>query len=76
VGYVIGRRSIPLAVDRNRLRRRLREVVRAARPGVLAFDVIVRVRAPVPRGEITVAVEEARVLMERLTGTAASGHDA
>jgi ribonuclease P protein component len=34
IGYIIARRSIPLAVDRNRLRRRLRVAVRAARPAV------------------------------------------
>jgi ribonuclease P protein component len=73
VGYVIGRRSIPLAVDRNRLRRRLREVVRAARPALCEFDVIVRVRASVPRGEIQDAVAEAAALMRRLTGVTPSG---
>jgi len=66
VGYVIGRRSIPLAVDRNRLRRRLREAMRGARPAVLAYDVILRVRVAVPRGEIVDAAQEGAALIARL----------
>jgi ribonuclease P protein component len=70
VGYIIARRSIPLAVDRNRLRRRLREVIRAARPAVARFDVIVRVRASIARAEISAAVTEASQLLLRLTEAA------
>lgn len=66
MGYVIGRRSIPLAVDRNRLRRRLREAIRAARPAVSAYDVILRVRAPVPRAEVIAAAHEGAGLIARL----------
>jgi len=76
VGYVIGRRSIPLAVDRNRLRRRLREAVRAARPAVLAYDVILRVRVAVPRGEIVDAVQEGAALIGRLVDEGAAQRSA
>jgi ribonuclease P protein component len=63
VGYVIGRKSIRNAVDRNRLRRRLRESVRAVRPAVEAFDVILRVRRPLARADIAAANAESRRLL-------------
>jgi ribonuclease P protein component len=66
VGYVISRKSIARAVDRNRLRRRLREVLRAARPAISRFDVIVRVRRPILRAEIDAAVREGSELIARL----------
>lgn len=68
VGYVIGRKSMPRAVDRNRLRRRLRERVRAARPPLAAWDVILRIRRAVDRSEIAAAVDEASLLIARLVG--------
>ena len=43
-GYVIGRKVLARAVDRNRIRRKLREVVRAHRAALAAFDVIIRVK--------------------------------
>lgn len=70
VGYVIGGKSMRLAVDRNRLRRRLRERVRAARPALAEWDVIVRVRRPIRRDEIAAAVDEATLLIGRLAGAA------
>lgn len=70
VGYIIPRRSIPLAVDRNRLRRRLREIIRAARPAVARYDVIVRVRTAIARDEIGGAIAEAAQLLGRLTAVA------
>jgi ribonuclease P protein component len=66
VGYVIGRKAMPRAVDRNRLRRRLRESVRAARPAIEQFDMIVRVRRPVPREAIAEAVRASREMIARL----------
>ncbi|HEY3565247.1 MAG TPA: ribonuclease P protein component, partial [Casimicrobiaceae bacterium] len=66
VGYVIARKTIRLAVDRNRLRRKLREAVRAARPAIEAFDVILRVRRSVARSEIGDAAAEAPRLLARL----------
>ncbi len=65
VGFVLGRKALPLAVDRNRVRRMLRERVRAARPAVEAYDVIVRLKRGCPRSEFrTVAAEAARLLAE------------
>ena len=57
---------MPRAVDRNRLRRRLREIVRAARPALDAYDVIVRVRSAVPAAEVATAVAEGGRLVQRL----------
>jgi ribonuclease P protein component len=66
VGYVIGGKAIPRAVDRNRLRRRLRETLRSARPGIEIYDVIVRVKRAVAPGDIQTAAAEGPVLIEKL----------
>jgi len=71
VGYIIARRSIPLAVDRNRLRRRLREAVRGARPEACRYDMILRLRGPLVRKDIRAAADEAAGLLARLIGGAA-----
>ncbi|MGC1817385.1 MAG: ribonuclease P protein component [Casimicrobiaceae bacterium] len=72
VGYVIGRKVMPLAVDRNRLRRCLREMIRGARPALEAYDVILRVKRSVARCEIDVVLGEARQLLARLCAPAES----
>jgi ribonuclease P protein component len=71
VGYVIGRKAMPRAVDRNRLRRRLRENVRAVRPAIQRFDVILRVRQSVRCDDIANAAAESRELIASLVGRAA-----
>jgi len=63
---VIGRKSIRRAVDRNRLRRRLRETLRAARPAIEAYDLIVRVKRTVAPIEIAAAVDEGTTLLRAL----------
>jgi ribonuclease P protein component len=68
IGFIIGRRSIPLAVDRNRLRRRLRVAVAAARPAASGYDMILRVRQPIARQDIRAAADEAAALLARLLG--------
>ena len=70
VGYIIPRRAIPLAVDRNRLRRRLREVVRGERPARERLDVILRVRPPIARPDIPAASTEAGELLRRALASA------
>lgn len=72
VGYVIGRKVMPLAVDRNRLRRCLREMIRGARPALEAFDVILRIKRNVARTEIDLVLGEARQLLARLSEAAES----
>ena len=54
------------AVDRNRLRRCLREHVRVARPAIAAFDVILRVKRIVARADIASASAESQRLLARL----------
>ena len=66
IGYVIGRKTLPRAVDRNRLRRRLRETVRAMRPALMPYDVILRVKKVANRMEIDAAVSEAASLLQAL----------
>jgi len=65
-GYAIPKKLLPRAVDRNRVRRQLREAVRAARPPILAFDVILRLKRACPRTEGRRLAEEARGLLAAL----------
>ena len=66
IGYVISAKTLPRAVDRNRLRRCLREVVRTLRPALNDYDVILRVRKALNRVELDAAVTEATGLLEAL----------
>jgi len=66
IGYVIGRKTLPRAVDRNRLRRRLRETVRALRLALSSYDVILRVKKVENRVELDAAVREAADLLSQL----------
>ena len=63
---MIGAKAIPRAVDRNRLRRRFREIMRAARPAIERYDVILRAKRAVARDEILVVAAEGRALVEKL----------
>lgn len=65
-GYVIGKKVAARAVDRNRLRRKLREVVRATRPSLPDLDVIVRVKRARGRAEQDAATAEAARLFASL----------
>ena len=65
---MIGGKAIPRSVDRNRLRRRFREIVRAARPAIERYDVILRVKRAVTRDEIPAAATEGGALVEKLLG--------
>jgi ribonuclease P protein component len=65
-GYVIGRKISHRAVDRNRIRRKLREIERVLRPQLAAFDVIVRVKRARNRAEQDAAAEEAQRLLASL----------
>jgi ribonuclease P protein component len=63
VGFVIGSKVLPRAVDRNRVRRMLRVVLREGRPAIGGLDVIVRVKRAIPRSEFTRIVAEARRML-------------
>jgi ribonuclease P protein component len=71
-GYVIGKKLLARAVDRNRLKRMLREAIRARRPAMNAFDVVVRLRRPCAAKDIAGAIAEASALLDAL-GSRASG---
>jgi len=66
VGFVIGSKTLPRAVDRNRVRRMLRVVLRDARPVLEGLDVIVRVKRAVPRSQFVLIVGEARRMFAAL----------
>lgn len=72
VGYVIGAKVLPRAVDRNRVRRMLRVVLREGKPAIGALDVIVRVKRPVARAEFARIVVEARRLLATLPARGAT----
>jgi ribonuclease P protein component len=63
LGLVVPKKVLPLAVDRNRVRRMLRAAQQAARPAVLDFDVILRLKRGCQRTEFRkVAAEAARLI--------------
>lgn len=66
VGYVIGKKLLGRAVDRNRLKRMLREAIRLRRPAMNAFDLIIRLRQPCAAAELTGVAAEAAMLLDRL----------
>lgn len=65
-GYVIARKTLPRAVDRNFVRRRFRESVRALRPAIDGFDVILRLKRAANRSEQQAATLEAAQLLAAL----------
>jgi len=65
-GFVIGRKALPRAVDRNRVRRLFREALRMARPAVEAFDVILRLKRGCPPARFRVVAAEAAQLLASL----------
>lgn len=68
VGYVIGKQQLTLAVDRNRVRRMLREAVRQRRPALDAFDIVLRLRRGCAPSGMQALRAEADTLLDALTG--------
>jgi ribonuclease P protein component len=66
VGYVIATRQLKRAIDRNRLKRMLREAIRARRPEMNAFDMVLRLRTACTRPELALAAAEAAALLDEL----------
>lgn len=66
VGFVISRKALSRAVDRNRLRRQIRAMLAARADVLAAFDIIVRVKAPLKRADLAAAATEARALIARI----------
>jgi ribonuclease P protein component len=67
-GYAIPKKVLALAVDRNRIRRVLREAVRAARPPVAEYDVVLRLKRGCPRADARMVAADARRLLAGLSG--------
>ncbi len=72
LGLVVPKKALPLAVDRNRVRRMLRAAQQAARPAVLDFDVILRLKRGCPRTEFRKVAAEAGRLIAALVEKGAS----
>lgn len=66
VGYIIGSKQLKRAIDRNRLRRMLREAIRLRRPGIAAFDVVVRLRRACAPADVKIVAAEAAGLLDAL----------
>ena len=73
VGFVIGKKALRNAVDRNRVRRVLRVAVGEARPAVESFDVILRLKRGCARHEVPAVAAEAKVLLATLVAPAGQG---
>lgn len=74
IGIVVGRRAAPRAVDRNRIKRMVRETFRQVRPLLGGVDVVVQLRRCLPRGsEAAARTELARLFAE--IGAHAPGGD-
>lgn len=71
VGFVIARKTLRSAVERNRVRRVLRVAVHAARPGAEAFDMILRLKRGCRRDEVRAVAAEARALLSTLAAAEA-----
>jgi ribonuclease P protein component len=69
VGFVIGKKLLGSAVDRNYLRRLLREAVRQRRPAVNQFDIVLRLRNACAPAMLSTLSREASELLGTLTET-------
>ena len=63
IGIVLGRKALPLAVDRNRVRRLLRVRLEAARPAIERYDLVLRLKKRAARAEIPLIAAEAERLL-------------
>jgi ribonuclease P protein component len=63
VGIVIGKKALPLAVDRNRVRRMLRVRLNQARPAIERYDLVVRLKKGAARAQFRSIAAEATVLL-------------
>jgi ribonuclease P protein component, eubacterial len=66
VGFVVSKKSLPRAVNRNRFKRKVRVALRAMRVPLSCYDIVVRVKIKVMRAEIDAAVSEAETLLDKI----------
>jgi ribonuclease P protein component len=66
VGYVIGKQQLARAVDRNYVRRVLRETVRRRRSVLGDFDIVLRLRVRCARNALPGLAIEAAALLDAL----------
>jgi ribonuclease P protein component len=71
-GFAIPAKVLPRAVDRNRVRRMLREVLHNLRPAIESYDVILRLKRGVPRAHFALIAAEAMQLLASLIGGTSS----
>lgn len=71
LGFVVGRKVSPRAVDRNRIKRKLREAARANIAAFAGHDVVLRVTRARNRAEQDLAALEAARLLADLAHTSA-----
>jgi ribonuclease P protein component len=67
VGFVIGKKQLKSAVERNYVRRLLREAVRQRRPALDAFDIVLRLRIACSPATLPGLLREASELLGTLT---------
>jgi ribonuclease P protein component len=65
-GYVIGKKLLGRAVDRNRLKRMLREAIRERRPAMNGFDLVIRLKQPCAAAELRGIAAAAALLLDGL----------
>ena len=64
VGFVVGKQHLQRAVDRNYVKRTLREVVRRRRRKIERFDIVLRVRGRCERASLSALGQEAAELLD------------
>ncbi len=67
-GIVIGKKALPRAVDRNRIRRMLRVRLSEVRPSIERFDLVLRLKRAAPRAEFHLIADEASRLLSAIAG--------
>jgi len=70
LGYIIPKQHFRRAVDRNYIRRILREALRQRGVALGGFDIVMRLRAGCPRSELAGLADETAGLIDVLTGSA------